>query len=105
MSRYIDAELLKDRIRYHDYITDTDRKPTPDEIKIDDTIKTLLEWVDRCPQADVVPVVHAHWIKLTFDGHVLECSNCKYEIYNEIYYPGHLQKYCSECGARMDEEE
>lgn len=64
-----------------------------------------LEVIKRQPAEDVAPVVHAHWVKLTSDGHVLGCSNCKYEIYNEIYYPDDLQKYCSECGAKMDEEE
>lgn len=82
MARYIDAESAK--------------RWAPGIVR---------DFIDNVPTEDVAPVVHAHWVKLTSDGHVLGCSNCKYEIYNDIYYPGHLQKYCSECGAKMDGEE
>lgn len=90
MSRYIDAEKADDVIET--------------ELGVYD-VTDLKEMLKYFPTEDVAPVIHAHWVKLTSDGHVLGCSNCKYEIYNDIYYPDDLQKYCSECGAKMDEGE
>lgn len=53
------------------------------------------------PSDDVVPVVHAHWIK-TFgsDGFVstLRCSKCG-NAENSTYIPGN---FCWFCGAKMD---
>ena len=101
-SRYIDAELLKDRIRYRDYVTGVDRKPTPNEMKIEApiTFETLREWVDRCPTADVAPVVHARWVpKENIDA--VRCSNC-----SRMFLGGaHAMEafiYCPACGAKMD---
>lgn len=53
----------------------------------------VLALIDRQPAADVAPVVHAHWIcrRLCYIG---ECSNCGAR--------GITNKYCGECGARMD---
>lgn len=103
-SRYIDAEVLKDRISYRDYTIAADRKPTPDEMKHEAlvTFETLLEWVDRCPQADVAPVVHARWVpKENIDA--VRCSNC-----SRLFLGGaHAMEafiYCPACGAKMDND-
>ncbi len=47
------------------------------------------------PAADVVPVIHAKWIKGRY------CSNCECDDYD---YCCRQPKYCPECGAIMDEE-
>lgn len=96
--RYIDAEVLKNRISYHDYTTDTYRKSTPDEMKHEAnvTLETLLGWIDGCPQADVAPVVHAHLVVERY------CSHCDCDIHDYDMY-SKLPKYCPECGAKMDE--
>lgn len=95
MSRYIDAELLKSRIKYYNPATGGCRKPTKNEMKIDAmvTFETLLEWVDRCPQADVAPVVHAEWED---NGADYKCSNCGHTE------PCYDMLYCPHCGAKMD---
>lgn len=49
--------------------------------------------------ADVVPVIHAHWIRYPDCG-VTKCSNCGWSI-EECWY----SKLCPECGAQMDEKE
>lgn len=49
--------------------------------------------VEDAPVADVVEVVHAHWIDR--DGKTW-CSNC--DASNKQYKP----PYCPHCGARMD---
>lgn len=58
----------------------------------------------RLPHADVVPVVHAHWIRHenadTFEGYevpMFECSNCR-------AWKDDDSDFCPDCGARMDEE-
>ena len=50
--------------------------------------------------ADVAPVRHAHWIKISPAG-IYECSECGKNVMTsdiEAY------EYCHGCGARMDEE-
>lgn len=68
----------------------------------------LLLAVDLIPAADVVPVVHGHWIKdndsfqtdddyyCYYFNHI--CSECG-EIVNDRYK---LPNYCPDCGAKMD---
>lgn len=51
--------------------------------------------VEDAPAADVVEVVHAHWIDR--DGKTW-CSNC--DASNKQYKP----PYCPHCGAKMDGE-
>lgn len=70
------------------------------------TAGEVLLSIQKFPSADVVPVVHAHWLKINnpnyspFDQsseYYLFCSNCEC---------GHVQMYnfCPSCGAKMDEE-
>jgi len=57
------------------------------------------------PVANVVPVVHAHWIVHenadTFEGYevpMFECSNCR-------AWKDDDSNFCPDCGAMMDEAE
>lgn len=60
------------------------------------------------PTIDAVPVVHAHWIGIEYDGYAngnivydrFECSNCGNEIDTED-----PPDYCCDCGAKMDGEQ
>ena len=52
------------------------------------------------PSADVAPVRHGHWIKISPAG-IYECSECQKNVMTsdiEAY------EYCHGCGARMDDE-
>ena len=58
--------------------------------------------LDEIPAADVVEVIHAHWVKPTKIGgrsvDVPHCSHCK-EIPCGVDMNTH---YCPYCGAKMD---
>lgn len=98
MSRYIDVELLKNKIL-------EDMAKAEREGRDCNGYTDALFHLKTMPTADVVEVKHGHWEKryskhtdhlgtfLKYDGDF--CSFC-----------GALGdgKYCSECGARMDGE-
>ena len=57
--------------------------------------------VENVPSADVAPVRHGHWIKISPAG-IYECSECGKNVMTsdiEAY------EYCHGCGARMDGED
>ena len=95
MSRYVDVEPSK-----VDEVIET-------ELGMYDTVE-LKEMLKYFPTADVAPVVHAHWIKMSKYvcdsggkpvvkiGELYICSNCGLEEDKEY-------SYCH-CGAKMDEE-
>ena len=70
----------------------------------------FIELIMRAPSEDVLPVVHARWIKNTemrrVDGHIYDycCSACggfaQKGCYNNY---DKLTPYCAECGAKMEE--
>lgn len=49
----------------------------------------------KAPAADVVPVVHGHWIE---DGDCQICSECG----EEHCWDEYRAAYCDSCGAKMD---
>lgn len=64
------------------------------------------EWIEaynavaNVPSSDVIPVIHAEWIKR--NGYT-ECSNCDYWYESpETEDEGDRSNYCPNCGARMD---
>lgn len=102
MDRYIDADEFGTWLA-NEYFTFGRIKEIP----------PVITAVHRFPQADVAPVIHAHWIRkrmLSHDGE-LYCSNCEWTP--EVIAVGgttvhDLQLadvyYCPHCGAKMDEE-
>lgn len=71
-------------------------------------IRKALKVLETMPKADADEVVHAHWVRCR-DRTGLTCSNClsKWhwfvdEEYADIY--ARENKFCSNCGAKMDEE-
>ena len=73
-----------------------------------------LHVLDLIPAADVAPVVHgrweeADWVELDDSGAefirtpkaALRCSHCKIAFKKELLW---RNKYCPNCGARMDGE-
>ncbi len=84
MSKYIDADELTGF--YEPY----------KDMKV--SINALLEQIKDIPSADVIEVRHGHWINDV--GHTgWTCSECGDHEGNKI------DKYCSNCGAKMDGEE
>lgn len=61
--------------------------------------KSITDRIKAIPIADVEPVKHGKWICMGDCG-VTECSHCGWTIEEYIE-----DKYCRECGARMDGEE
>ena len=62
---------------------------------------TNYEIVKKLPSADVAPVRHGHWIKISPAG-IYECSECRKNVMTsdiEAY------EHCHGCGAKMDGDE
>ena len=60
----------------------------------------IADEIEKLPSADVAPVRHGHWLKISPAG-IYECSECGKNVMTsdiEAY------EYCHGCGARMDEE-
>ena len=57
--------------------------------------------IENFPNADVAPIVHAHWISKNSHGYewVFVCSNCGYI---DGYPFNDRSNYCPNCGAKMD---
>lgn len=106
MERYINAgELLEDL--KHVYCLSCKKVNTFycwNTCDVSDIINDVLSY----EPADVVPVVHAHWIPQSRLKHILyylqtgqdlcSCSNC-------TSCGNKLMRHCPTCGAKMDEEE
>lgn len=99
MSRYIDADKLAKYFKEKCRILLPGAKAGDRTLIAQcDTYYSAQAAVINSRSADVVPVVHAHWIPHydDFDGLVNECSHCHAE--------GMIDgKYCPNCGAKMDE--
>ena len=69
---------------------------------------TFKKNIDAVPSADVVQVIHAHWVGTEYDGYAdgnpvyftYECSHCGDEIDTDGNEPNF--NYCPYCGAKMD---
>lgn len=103
MARYIDADIIK--------FTEPLKVSRKDSRSLQKTVLNLAlqyakEAVDAIPDADVKPVVHAHWID-TYGHSLFECSACECEFSDSILLLDHTSEfpnYCPNCGAIMDEE-
>ena len=63
-------------------------------------IETVLEYAESLPTTDVAPVVHGRWEHIGGDEWC--CSACGFVITTEGSWDNPTQKYCEECGAKMD---
>lgn len=88
MTRYIDADVLREHIERMGY----------DQI-IKDNFHAMAITI---PSADVQPVVHAKWIDNAHGSYFFGCSNCGF-IYS--YWDYDKYEYCPHCGAKMDGDE
>lgn len=88
-------------------------KGEKDDIKdgLEDDIRKVAfkDAIERIPTADVQEIKHAKWVHY---GEDVQCSNCGY-VSDDICYEGDMDSgyytvlphYCSNCGAKMLEEE
>lgn len=60
----------------------------------------VLRMIDDAPAADVAPVVRGRWVHLGGDEWC--CSACGFVITAEGSWDKPTQKYCEDCGAKMD---
>lgn len=97
MSDYIDRQAAIDAIR-KDMYADKDYMSAMICDGIEDVLKSL-------SSADVRPVHHGKWIKAqrkgitSYGDGFAECDKC-----HEVSWLGWNDKYCRNCGARMDGE-
>lgn len=68
------------------------------ECLVSKTLDLVIDQISNLPAVNMVPIKHAHWIHRNGYTH---CSNCD-EIEDGNWL---LNKYCSYCGALLDEEE
>lgn len=92
MSRYIDAEQLKQILKPSEW-------GTPDERWIPE--HEIGAMLDYFPSADVVEVRHGRWLQPYHNRQYKKCSVC--ESVFSVNLPKNAN-YCPNCGARMDEE-
>ena len=89
MSRYIDADALKNTI------TDLDGGCAIEGTGFDIYTCEVFELIDEQPTADVCEVVHGEWTLNDLNGFkIYDCSNCGIHIEAQF-------NYCPNCGADM----
>lgn len=95
MARYIDADLLKERMYHEAFEKTTDLQRWDSGCWI--RYKMFEKVIESIPTVDVVPHKKAKWIFA--DGEeprFYECSRC-------MNMSKHTYRYCPCCGAQMDE--
>lgn len=96
MKEYIEREAAVAAVR--------DIDTSPAYINADDAIEQAMYKLDKLiPAADVAPVRHGRWLKLS-DGSPY-CSICGAVERNTYDAVTEECKYCYSCGARMDGKE
>lgn len=91
MPRYIDADLI---------LPEMESKFDMQELYLPAHFQEFI--VDEIPTADVAPVRHRYFRRLTFSGDTIICSECKM-AYNIFETNGAENfNFCPHCGAKMD---
>ena len=93
MAEYTERTNLIARIRYY-------LGHTPVDCGEHYAYSVALKEVLNCPAADVAPVVHGRWEHLGWDEWC--CSVCGFVITTEGSWDKPTEKYCEDCGAKMD---
>ena len=98
--RLIDADIMRENLEWC-----KSQSGRYDDIYWDDVIERL----DVQPTVDAVPVKHGRWqwLSSTYDRIPCEvryrCDKCHHETITHGHVP--WEKYCPNCGAKMDLEE
>ena len=93
MAEYIEREQALDVINLADFIADEHGL-----LLYADSVQARLLDI---PSADVVPVVHGHWITEHGGNGWDDWWNCTCSICGERFEKTDPTNYCSNCGARM----
>lgn len=105
MSRYIDADALKEKMfNYYDCVNlDTGNGNYKGETLMNYEVADMIEdCIDNAPTADVQEVRHGRWqetVPTTPKSYRRICSVCC----GVAYMIGKKYSYCPYCGAKMDE--
>ena len=92
--KLVDADALHRKVKTE---TNPYGKPT---IDYDSGVK-VLEWIDKAPTIDAVPVRHGRWETNSDRPDTLICSVCKCGFDMWKHDP---HNFCPNCGANMDKE-
>ena len=98
---YIDRDLLLKDIEESVVFSVRAGVPSP-EMR---GARKIIDRIENAPTADVVEVKHGEWIPVQYTYFGLkryECSECKDDEYWQKRYIEHKEKYCPNCGAKMD---
>ena len=71
------------------------------DVSASEVINDFGDVIDAVPTADVAPVKHGHFRRLTFSGDTIICSECKM-AYNIFETNGAENfNFCPHCGAKI----
>ena len=103
MSKYIDADVLKDKIfNYYDCVNLNTRKDNYNgETLMNYEVADMIEdCIDNAPIVDVQEIKHAKWE--TVGNYKVECTNCHHirDIKTQCGW-----NFCPTCGAKIDLED
>ena len=105
---YIDLETAYDMDTLEDwYINSVSDNNTPvwTEEHLEELLNDFYVIPKDTSKADVAPVKHGHFRRLTFSGDTIICSECKM-AYNIFETNGAENfNFCPHCGARMNGNE
>lgn len=103
MKKYIDADLLKEKL--NNFI-DMNQTYTDYNCGYDDCLTAVQDTISDIPAADVKEIVYGEWIHEKDINDVksdYKCSICDYDdtFFNILINNG-FYKYCPNCGAKMN---
>ena len=103
MSRYIDADALKDKMfNYYDCVNLNTRKGNyKGETLMNYEVADMIEdCIDNAPIVDVQEIKHAKWEMV--GNYKVECTNCHHirDIKTQCGW-----NFCPTCGAKIDLED
>ena len=101
MARYIDIEKAE-----YPYMSMSMFGINSKDCKIyNEGVKATEDMIQALPTPDVEEVRHGEWLPVTYTYFGLkryECSECKDDEYWQKRYLEHKEKFCPNCGAKMD---
>ena len=106
MARYIDADLF---CGWLETVLEDFGEPNisirPIAFGTQNALRSVYDVIKKQPTADVQDVKHGEWLPVQYTYFGLkryECSECKDDEYWQKRYIEHKEKYCPNCGAKMD---